>query len=280
MNIPEQSTFRGNSCFVVRTIPELINIPLVAPSVPFWARGESKEYDTPCLPTLYRTDHSFTDRVAYFESGSLSKGEFEAIESCKMDYIEGHLLDELFNRFMEGHNGEINLRTNDLLYWASLAQHYNEGQIYPTRLLDVTSDILVAAYFACVSHYDSDGYVFFGNFAHSDLLIGGDVKTKDSFFDILEIKDTDYPRDSWKPSDETLFLAALPYPNRRMTAQRGALVWARKPSEGYFNQMKQVTVKIPSEHKEEMLKHLSWLGYSHETLFPVDLPSQSSIVRH
>ena len=56
------STFKGNTCFQAQDLPDILEIVLLAPSVPFWARGESKEYDSPCLPTIVRTDHSYTDK--------------------------------------------------------------------------------------------------------------------------------------------------------------------------------------------------------------------------
>lgn len=33
INILDQSMFRGNSCFIARTIPDLINIPFIVPSI-------------------------------------------------------------------------------------------------------------------------------------------------------------------------------------------------------------------------------------------------------
>jgi len=184
-----QSHFKGNTCFVASTLPDVLDIVLHAPSVPFWARGEPKEYEHPCQPAVARQNHSFTDRTLYLSEGSLTKGELDAISSCKKDYLSGDLTDGLFSRFFDREDREINLEDNELLYWASLAQHHNENQKYPTRLLDVTSDILVATYFACVSHRNEDGYVFYGNFSHNDLLRCGKATVQGSFFDILRIED-------------------------------------------------------------------------------------------
>jgi hypothetical protein len=273
----EQSTFKGNSCFVARSVSDIVNILRVAPAYPFWARGEAKEFDLPCLPTICRNDHHYTDSTPANGFGSLTNGEVNVIEACKDDYLSGKLQDELFARFLG--TGNIDYKTNDLLYWAALAQHHNHDQIYPTRLLDVTSDILVATYFACNKYNDSDGYVFYGDFSKNDLAIGGRVKTDGSFFDIVEIEDPNFPIDGWKPSERTLTLAPLPFPNRRMTVQRGALVWARNPSGGYFNQIRQLIIKIPAECKKEMLFLLKVMGYSEDTLFPKELPEISSIYR-
>jgi hypothetical protein len=222
----KNSIFKGNTCFVAEALPDILEIVLHAPSVPFWARGESIEHDLPCQPSIARTGHTYTDTNLYLGKGSLTVGEFNAISLCHQDYTSGKLSDELFSRFFGTSPKEIDPSTNDLLYWASLAQHHNEGQRYSTRLLDVTSDILVATYFACISNQEEDGYVFYGNFSCNNLVNRGKVTVEGSYFDIVEIEDLAYPKDPYHPSPDTLCLAPLPYPNRRMTAQRGALVWS------------------------------------------------------
>ena len=274
-----QSTFKGNSCFVANTLPDILDIVLHAPSVPFWARGEPKEYEFPCQPAITRPNHSFNDDTPCLREGSLTKGELDAIHSCQKDFLSGNLIDELFSRFFDREESEINLEENELLYWASLAQHHNEHQKYPTRLLDVTSDILVATYFACASNFDEDGYVFYGNFSHNNLLNCGKVTVQGSFFDIVRIEDINSSIYYYSPSSDTLCLAPLPFPNRRMTVQRGAFVWSRNPKSGYFNQMRQFIIKIPSTYKNKFLESLDHLGYNKDNLFPPELPYESSIVR-
>lgn len=277
--VPTLDQFKGNSCFVAGSVPEILSIVLAAPSVPFWARGEPTEYEIPCLPALYRPDHSFDDRTST-EHGSLTVGELAAIENCREDYRDGRITDELFSRFFDdGHLEDFRLEENDLLYWASLAQHHNIDQIYPTRLLDVTSDVLVATYFACLSHGEEDGYVFYGNFSHNNLLDNGTVTVEGSFFDIVEIEELGHPDDPYQPSDSTLCLAPLPFPNRRMTAQRGAFVWSRDGANGYFDQMRQFIIKIPNDSKPDFLMCLDRLGYNETNLIPPELPAASSIIR-
>jgi len=275
----KNSTFKGSTCFVAEALPDILEIVLTAPSIPFWARGESKEHDLPCQSSIARTGHAYTNKKLYLGEGSLTVGEFKAISLCYQHYVSGNLSDELFSRFVGTRPKEIDPSTNDLLYWASLAQHHNDGQRYPTRLLDVTSDILVATYFACISNLDEDGYVFYGNFSCNNLVNGGKVAVKGSYFDIVEIEDLESPKDPWQPSQDTLCLAPLPYPNRRMTVQRGALVWSRSPENGYYNQMRQFTIKIPSEYKGKFLVGLDRLGYNQLTMFPDELPLESSISR-
>ena len=274
-----QIQFKGTQCFIAKTLPDILDIVLHAPSVPFWARGEPKEYEFPCQPAIARQNHSFRDSTLHLKEGSLTKGELDAIYSCQKDYLSGDLTDELFARFFDRKETKINLKGNELLYWASLAQHHNENQKYPTRLLDVTSDILVATFFACASHINEDGYIFYGNFSHNNLLNYGKVTVQGSFFDIVRIEDVDYPRDYCSPSKDTLCLAPLPFPNRRMTAQRGAFVWSRNPENGYFDQMRQFIIKIPSSCKNDFLQSLDWLGYNEDNLFPPELPYKSSIIR-
>jgi hypothetical protein len=273
------STFKGGSCFVAYTLPDVLDIVLHFPAVPFWARGESKEYDFPCQPAIARKNHSFDNHNRLPSEGSLTKGELDAIICCQKDYLSGDLTDELFSRFFDREESKINVKENELLYWASLAQHHNKNQKYPTRLLDVTSDILVATYFACVSHQNEDGYVFYGNFSHNDLLKFGKATVQGSFFDILRIEDISNPLHYCSPSEDSLYLAPLPFPNRPMTAQRGAFVWSRNPAGGYFNMMRQLIIKIPGSCKEKFLQGLDWLGYNEQNLFPPELPHLSSIIR-
>ena len=99
-------------------------------------RGESKVYDTPCQPTIFRTQLSKSDR--FFE-----KNLFEEMSA-------NHLT-----------NGKTYLEI------AIDAQHGG----FPSRLLDVTYNCLAALYFAVTPYYtkeensgdSEDGmvYVFF-----------------------------------------------------------------------------------------------------------------------
>lgn len=272
-------TFKGNTCFLAQELPDILEIVIAAPSVPFWARGESKEYEFPCQPTIVRTDHRYLDKRLYNPDGSLTVGEFDAIKQCHLDFQSGKILDELFARFIDTSKKKIDPLEKELLYWASLAQHYNENQIYPTRLLDVTSDMLVATYFACNSNPDEDGYVFYGDFANNNLSMRGAVTTIGSFFDITEIEDLENPNDPYHPMEDTLNLAPLPYSNKRMTAQRGALVWSRQPDNTYFNEIRQFIIKIPSESKDDFLVGLDRFGYNESSMFPPEISFKSSMAQ-
>lgn len=101
-------------------------------------RGENKYYQTFCRPTLFRDD--------YFK---------------KNKFIEKNLLDEMrSNRLTDG---------KSYLEMAVDAQHGG----FPSRLLDVTYNSLVALYFAVTPHYikneenandgEEDGYVYIYN---------------------------------------------------------------------------------------------------------------------
>jgi len=74
-------------------------------------------------------------------------------------------------------------------------------------------------------------------------------------------------------------LAPLPFPNRPATAQQGAFVWSRNPERGYFDQIRQIIIKIPSSCKDRFQKELEIMGNNKESLFSAELPYESSIVR-
>lgn len=51
------------------------------------------------------------------------------------------------------------IRQDDFLSWMEIAQHHG----LPTRLLDLTSNPLVALYFACISDENEDAYLWIVN---------------------------------------------------------------------------------------------------------------------
>ncbi len=97
-------------------------------------RGESKEYEQPCTPTLFRFLNGCNNLLL------LEKAYYE----LSMNHIN------MFN---------FTSKKDELLkyiYNVCFMQHYGFG----TRLLDITETKDVAYYFASCSNFDRDGYVY------------------------------------------------------------------------------------------------------------------------
>ena len=78
------------------------------------------------------------------------------ITSLEAEEIEVALLDYFVASFGQHFPQNVaDSRTNPVLRWSLMQHHYA-----PTRLLDWTANLLVAAYFASESHWDSDGAIW------------------------------------------------------------------------------------------------------------------------
>lgn len=100
-------------------------------------RGESKEYEYSCTPTLFRLPNYITlhsEKELYY-SYFQEIYEISAFKVLPGDFREKHF---------------YNLR------FLIALQHYG----FSTRLLDVTKDKYIALYFASKSHFRDDGYIY------------------------------------------------------------------------------------------------------------------------
>lgn len=105
-------------------------------------RGESKPYDSALTPSLIRK----------YKKGDFSVGDVSHGHSFKS--IESNLLEE-FKRHSQKILDSEKIPKNDI-EWMILAQHYG----MPTRLLDWTTNPMVALYFAIESHPDENGVIY------------------------------------------------------------------------------------------------------------------------
>lgn len=255
--------------FEVRTLAEFVNIFVSLPQPNFYARGEPRKYEAPWLPSIWRTDHMFTDRTPVAGAGGFyTQGELDALKQCQADLLAGTINDRYFRSFFNGIDDEISIDSIDLVHWTALAQHYNQGQRYPTRLLDVTIDALAALYFAVSSDHDEDGFVAWskiGNFCN-DLSHLPAMKTAGTFLDILTIRARD-GGDDYQTSDETLNYIRPPLPNLRTEAQHGAFIWARGLDQNYLRTG--FVIRIPADAKPALLTALKRLNYHSDRMFPI-----------
>ncbi|WOD08532.1 FRG domain-containing protein [Marinomonas sp. GJ51-6] len=104
-------------------------------------RGESRLYEVPLEPSLFRQY-----RAGKFGTNvPLSALEKSMIEEFKR---------QSFSSFKTQHS-----IPNNPLEWFTLAQHYG----LPTRLIDWTTNPMVALYFAIEKNDDEDGYIYFNS---------------------------------------------------------------------------------------------------------------------
>jgi hypothetical protein len=228
-------------------------------------RGETNEYDTPFLPTVWRDDHPFTDRTPISEETSFSVGELEVLRTCQSDALAGEIDDSSFLEHFVDPHAPINLGSVDLFNWLGLAQHHNQDQRYPTRLVDVSSDPLVGLYFAVASGLNTPGFVWVFRYNFNDLRCVGTISERGAtFLDVLRIDGVDgLP---YHPNQFTLALFTPPFPNARLQAQSGLFLWNR--AVGHHCRPGGFPIEIAPDLKPAIMKELEGRGYTRDRLFP------------
>jgi hypothetical protein len=146
------STIRVNS--VSDLIQNVINLPNFS-----YARGESKKFSICFLPSISRTPERNKPGINLRRSAN--NNEMGILEAFRCEFLDGMYSDKYFQVFMgdEVLHQEISLSNPSVFDWAALAQHYGK----PTRLVDITKDLLVALYFGVDGNPNHSGYVHIFN---------------------------------------------------------------------------------------------------------------------
>jgi hypothetical protein len=255
-----------NSTLLVSSVPEYIEKIIQFPNFKF-ARGESRRYETPFLPSIWRPEFSHIDKTPVTEHSAVTVGEYEILKKFQKKILLREIYDPYFESFLGDIAAEINLSDESLWHWASLAQHYGE----PTRLVDVTADCLAALYFSCEKNHGENGFVHV--FKHNYNEVNRNnihlVKFGATYFDLLAVKDNVddiYPR---TPQSTTTAVISPSFPNRRVEAQKGSFCFTRAiEMQAYWGGQLTFEVDSRDENKKKILTQLERLGYTHETIYP------------
>ncbi|MDD5216238.1 MAG: FRG domain-containing protein, partial [Methylococcales bacterium] len=105
----------------ISSITKLLEQHFIHSKEELWFRGQAN-YEHKLIPALFREQ-----------------------------YDEARMYEEFIRRFPEHSNNH-----RDIFEWLTLMQHYG----LPTRLLDWTTNLLVALFFCCNDEKDKDGAIF------------------------------------------------------------------------------------------------------------------------
>ena len=202
---------------------------------------------------------------------------------------------EILSHFIKEASGYIsNILKDDYLLWMEYAQHFG----VPTRLLDFSSNPLVALYFCCKYKPETEGSVwvlneinFYNWCCHSDFVIHNEPITKQQIINsiIAEMKGSfDYDPEKIEMKRPISYIPY--YIDQRMIAQSSRfLIWGteNRPLEEMVNESQYMILspegmrygivgdtrclfqfKIPSCCKYSILKQLNICGINEKALFP------------
>ena len=211
----------------------------------------------------------------------------------KSEEVEFYYEDEyeILSHFIKEASSYItNINRDDYLSWLEYAQHFG----CPTRLLDFTSNPLVALYFCCKDKSKTDGSVWIINeinfenwYRQSDFVINNKPTSRKQIINsiIAEMKGDHQNTEMKRPVSHFPF-----YIDQRMVAQSSRfLIWGADKrsleeivSEKEYMRLSPDSVRIgkskdtrflfkydvPSDNKDNILKQLNTCGINEKALFP------------
>ena len=196
------------------------------------------------LPSLFRTQD---DRYNFDEINP----EYVANDR----YLSYGNEQTILKSFIHEASRYVNLPSNELLRWAEYAQHYG----VPTRLLDWTSNPLVALYFACKNNLEKDGKVWLLHLKNYDRI--RHALQPNVFWDLTKYDAIDAMKELLDGKVEQKYpIVYTPYyVDNRMSAQSSFFMcWGsvKKPFEELFSDKKYQMVLPEDDPKERIFgKH-------------------------
>lgn len=237
----------------------------------FLYRGEAMKYASPALPVLGRKakdfdlsplENDYDDGVNRFPLRVITKGEIQILKQVQDERPP----DDYFYDLVTSKKDPA---------WLALARH----QGFPTRLLDVSRDIMVGLYFTCNEHPKEDGYLFAFEGTWNpeknrqkppthyadlfDAALGDMIPAyRDANIDVPDTltKNSKRLANSISSRANTVYLyecdTAL---NKRMVAQQGAFIWRGDPKMDLLDGNPGVfAFRIPAAGKANLLSELAF----------------------
>ena len=197
-------------------------------------RGEARDYGlTKLMPSLFRDSTYVTKEKYLFELLS----DYDVIHNEKKGNVEK----------------------------AIEAQHY----VAITRMLDITFNVLVAFYFACISEHDEDAKIYIFCFPEH---YSPHSKYIEKFYtSILDGKKIAYSKN--------FKVISHSYLNNRIKAQMGGFIFFQGQEFSPISSVYYESIEIKAHDKKNMLKELDLLfGINNATIFP-DKENRANLVK-